>query len=99
MLEVRLLRRNTQQQPEPTPLLQRGFKKWASSNLDQDDSCKQHKATQLEENQLPEIATSSQLETDLIEDLLPPVAADTDWQGRFIKRSWGMMEMCWTTSR
>ena len=97
MSEVRSLKRNTQQQPESTQLLQRGFKKQASSNLDQDDSRKQHKAAQLEENH--EIATSSQLETDLIEDLLPPVAADTDWQGRFIERSWGVMEMHWMTSR
>ena len=89
-LVVRLLKRNTQQQPESTPLLQRGFKKQASSNFDRDNSCKQHKAAQLEENQLPEIAASSQLETDLIEDLLPPVAADTDRQGRFIERSWGI---------
>ena len=99
MSEVRSLRRNTQQQPEPTPLLQRGFKKWASSNLNQDDSWKWHKAAQLKENQLPKIAASSQLETDLIENFLSPVAADTDQQGRFIENSQGMMEMCWMTSR
>ena len=99
VLEVRFLKRNTQQQAESTPLLQRGFKKWASSNLDRDDSCKWHKAAQLKGNKLSEIATSSQLETDLIEDLLPPVAADTDQQGRFIERSQGMMEMHWMTSR
>ena len=46
-----------------------------------------------------EIASSSQLDTDLMEDLLPPVAADTGRQGRFIERSQGMMEMHWTTSR
>ena len=47
---------------------------------------------------MPEIAASSQLETDLIEDFLLPVAADTDQQGRFIERSWGVMEMHWMTS-
>ena len=97
--EARLLKRDTQQQQEPTPPLQRGFKKRASSNLDRDDSRKQCKAAQLEENQLPEITASSQLDTDLIEDLLPPVAADTDRQGRFIERSRDVMEMRWTTSR
>jgi hypothetical protein len=99
VLEARSLKRNTQQQQEPTPFLQRGFKKRASSNPDRDVSRKRRKAAQLEENQLPEIAASSQLETDLIEDLLPPVAAGTDRQGRFIERSRGVMEMRWTTSR
>ena len=98
VLEARSLR-NTQQQQEPTPLPQRGLKKRASSNLDRDDSRKRRKAAQLDENQLPEIVASSQLETDMIEDLLPPVAADTDRQGRFIERSRGVMEMRWRTRR
>jgi hypothetical protein len=97
--EARSLKRHTQQQQEPTPLLQRGFKKRASSNPGQDDSRKRRKVAQLEENQLPEIAASSQLDTDLMEDSLPPVAADTDQQGRFIERSRGVMEMRWSTSR
>jgi len=84
---------------KPTPLLQRGLKKRASSNPDQDGSHKRHKAAQLEENQLPEITASSQVDTDLIEDLLPPVATDTDRQSMFIERSRGVMEMRWTTSR
>jgi hypothetical protein len=97
--ETRLLKRNIQQQQKPTTLLQKGLKKRASSNADQDVSRKRHKAAQLEENQLPEITTSSQVDTDLIDDLLPPIAADTDRQSMFIKRSRGVMEMRWTTSR
>ena len=84
---------------KPTPLLQRGSKKRASSNPDQDGSHKRHKAAQLEENQLPEITASSQVDTDLIEDLLPPVVTDTDWQSMFMERSRGVMGMRWTTSR
>ena len=34
-----------------------------------------------------------------MEDLLPPVATDTDQHSMFIERSWRMMEMCWTTGR
>ena len=34
-----------------------------------------------------------------MEELVPPVAADTDRQSMFIERSRGMMEMRWTTSR
>ena len=59
--EARLLKRNTWQRQEPTPLPQRGSKKWASSNPDWDGSRKQLKAAQLEGNQLPGIASSSQL--------------------------------------
>jgi hypothetical protein len=47
--------RPTRQQQKPTPLLQRGSKKRAFSNVDQDGSRKRHKAAQLEENQLPEV--------------------------------------------
>ena len=90
--EAELLKRNTRQQQKPTPFLQRGFKKRASSIPDQDDSRKRRKAAQLE----PEI---TQVDTDLIEDLLPQVAADTDRQSRFVERSRGVMEMRWTTSR
>jgi hypothetical protein len=97
--ETRSLKRNIQQQQKPTTLLQKGLKKRASSNADQDGSRKRHKAAQLEENQLPEITTSSQVDTDLIDDLLPPIAADTDRQSMFVKRSRGVMEMRWTTSR
>jgi hypothetical protein len=93
------LKKNTQQEQKLIPLLQRGLKKRASSNPDQDGSHKRHKAAQLEENQLPEITASSQVDTDMIEDLLPPVATDTDRQSMFIERSRGVMEMRWTTSR
>ena len=97
--ESNSLKRNTRQQQKPTPLLlQKGLKKRDSSNADQDGSRKRHKAAQLEENQLPEITASSQVDTDLIEDLLPPVAADTDRQSRFMEKSRSVMEMRWTTS-
>ena len=55
--------------------------------------------TQLDKNELPESRASSQVDTNLVEDLLPPVVKSTDRQSRFIERSLGMMEMCWTTSR
>jgi hypothetical protein len=101
--EAKSLKRNTQQQQKPTPLLQKGFKKRVSANPDQDGSRKRRKAAQFEENQLPEFTASSQVDTDLIEDLIedsfPPVAADTDRQSRFIERSRGVMEMRWKTSR
>jgi len=93
--ETKLLKGNTRQQQKPTPLLQRGLKKRASSNPDQDGSRKRLKAAQLEENQLPEIAASSQVD----EDLLPPIATDTDRQSIFIERSQGVMEMRWRTIR
>ena len=93
--EAKSLKENTRQQRKPTPLLQRAFRKRASSNLDQDGSRKRRKAAQLEENQLPQIT----VDTDLIEDLLPPVAAYADRQSRFIERSRGVMGMRWTTSR
>ena len=93
--EAKSLKENTRQQRKPTPLLQRAFRKRASSNLDQDGSRKRRKAAQLEENQLPQIT----VDTDLIEDLLPPVAAYADRQSRFIERSQGVMGMRWTTSR
>jgi hypothetical protein len=91
--EAKLLKRNTQQQQKPTP---RKLKKRASSNPDQDGSRKRRKAAQLEE---PEITAGSQVDADLIEDLLPPVAADTDRQSRFIERSRGVMEIRWMTSK
>ncbi|KAF8806481.1 hypothetical protein BYT27DRAFT_7257201 [Phlegmacium glaucopus] len=97
--ETESLKRNTWQQQEPTPLVQRGSKKRASSNLDRDGSRKRLKAAPLEENQSPEITPSSQVDTDLIEDFLPPVMADTDRQIRFVERSGGVIEMRWTTSR
>ena len=84
---------NTQEQ-KPTPLLS-GSKKQASSNPDQDDGHKQTKAAQLE-NQLPEITSSSQVDTDLMDDLHPSIAAGTDRQSRFIERSRGIR---WTSSR
>ena len=87
-------KKNTQQQQKPTPLQKR-----ASSNPDQDGSRKRHKAAQIEETQLPEIIDSSQEETDMVEDLLPPVATYTGRQSVFIERSQGVMEMRWTTSR
>src|SRR5271168_1917326 len=93
--ETKLLKGNTRQQQKPTPLLQRGLKKRASSKPDQDGSRKRLKAAQLEENQLPEIAASSQVD----EDLLPPIATDTDRQSIFIERSQGVMEMRWRTIR
>ena len=99
MAETKPLKRNTQQQQKRTPLPQRVSKKRASSNPDQDGSRKRHKAAQLEENQLPEITASSQVDTDLIEDLLPPVVTDTDRHSMFIERSRRMMEMRWTTGR
>jgi hypothetical protein len=97
--ETSSLKKNTRQQQKPTALLQRGLKKRASSNPDQDGSRKRHKAAQVEENPLPEITASSQVDTDMIEDLLPPVATDTDRQSMFIERSRSVMEMRWTTSR
>ena len=48
---------------------------------------------------MPEITASSQVDTDLIEDLLPPIVTDTDQHSMFMKRSQGMMEMRWTTGR
>ncbi|KAF8808460.1 hypothetical protein BYT27DRAFT_7255571 [Phlegmacium glaucopus] len=62
------------------PTCAEGIQKQASSNLDQDGSRKRLKAAPLKENQLPETTPSSQVDTDLIEDLLPPIMADTDWQ-------------------
>ena len=99
MTEIESLTRNTQQQQKPTSLLHRRFRKRASSNPDQDGSRKRRKAAQLEGNQLPEITASSQVDTDLMEDLPPPIAADTDRQSRFIERSRGVMKMRWTTRR
>jgi hypothetical protein len=102
--EVKSLKRRFRQHQKPTPLLQRGFRKRASSNPDQDGSRKRRRAAQLEENQLPDITASSQVDTDMIEDSsllppLPPVATDTDRQSRFIERSRGVMEMRWMTGR
>ena len=99
MTEMGSLNRNTQQQQKPTSLLQRRFRKRASSNPDQDGSRKQRKAAQLKGNQLPEITTSSQVDTDLMEDLPPPMVANTDRQSRFIERSRGVMKMRWMTRR
>jgi hypothetical protein len=96
--EARSSNRNTQQQ-KPAALLQRGVKKRASSNADQDGSRKRRKEAQLDENQLPESHASFQGDTDLEEDLFLPVVKDTDRQSRFIERSHGVMEMRWTTSR
>jgi len=96
--ENKSLNRDTQEQ-RPTPLLQRGVKKRASSNPDQGGSRKRRKAAQLDENHLPEDPASFQMETDLVEDLLPPVVKDTAWQSRFIERSRVVMEKRWTTSR
>ena len=97
--ETKSLKKDTRQQQKPTPLLPRGFKKRASSNSHQDGSRKRHKAAQLEENQLPETTASSQVDTNMMEDLLPPAATDTDRQSMFIERSRGVMEMRWATSR
>ena len=97
--ETKSLKKDTRQQQKPTPLLQRGFKKRASSNPHQDGSRKRLKAAQLEENQLPETTASSQVDTNMMEDLLPPAATDTDRQSMFIERSRGVMEMGWATSR
>ena len=99
--EIESIKRESWQHQKPTPLPQRGFKKRASSNPGQDGSCKRRWAAQLEENQLPEITASSQVDTDMIEgsSLPPPVAPDTDRQSRFIERSRGVMEMRWTTGR
>ena len=93
-----VLNRNTQQQ-KSAPLLQRGVKKRASSNSYKEGSQKRRNATQLDENELPESHASSQVDTNLVEDLLPPVVKSTDQQSRFIERSRGVMEMRWMTSR
>ena len=84
------LKRNTPQQQKPTSVLQKGPKKRPSSNPDQDGNRKRRKAAHL---------TEKQLNTDLVEDLLPPVATDTDRQSRFIEKSRGVMEMRWVTSK
>jgi len=97
--ETKSLKKNTQQEQKPIPLPQRGLKKRSPSNPDQNGSRKRHKAAQLGENQLPEITASSQVDTNMIEDLLPPVATNTDRQSMFIERSRGVIEMRWTTSR
>ena len=89
--EIKLLKRTTWQQQEPTLSLQRGSRKRASSNPDQDGSCKQRKVAQIRENRLPQITASSQADADLLEDLLPPVIADTDRESRFVERSWGVV--------
>src|SRR5208282_5298841 len=99
MKEVKSLKRVTRQQLEPTPPLQRGLRKRASSNPDQDGSRKQRKVAQIREDQLPEVTADSQPDTDLVEDLLPPVMANTDWESRFVERSWSVMEMRWAASR
>jgi len=78
--------------------LQRGFRKRASSNPDQDGSRKKRKVAQIKGNQSPEITASSQADTDL-GDLLPPAMADTDREDRFVERSRGIMEMRWAASR
>ena len=39
------------------------------------------------------------VDTDLIEDLPPPVATNTDQQNKFMERSLGVREMRWSTSR
>ena len=95
-MEANLLKKNTRQQQEPTSSLQRNSKKRASSNPDQDGSRKRRKAAQLEENQMPEFTA---VDTDLIEDLPPPVATNTDRQNKFMERSLGVREMRWSTSR
>jgi hypothetical protein len=69
--EVQSLKRITRQQREPTPPLQRGFRKRASSNPDQDGSRKKRKVAQIKGNQSPKITASSQADTDLMGDLLP----------------------------
>ena len=97
--EIKSLKRTTWQQQESTPSLQRGSRKQASSNPDQDGSRKQRKVAQIRENQLPQITASSQADADLLEDLVPPVVADTDRESRFVERSWGVMEMHWAASR
>ena len=97
--EVKLLKRITWQQQEPTPPLQRGFRKQASSNPDQDGSHKKCNVAQIKGNQLPEITASSQADTDLMGDLLPPVMADADQEGRCVERSQGIVEMHWAASR
>src|ERR1700678_95365 len=74
--EVQSLKRITWQQREPTPPLQRGFRKRASSNPDQDGSHKKRKVAQIKGNQSPQITASSQADTDLMGDLLPPAMAD-----------------------
>ena len=48
---------------------------------------------------MPEITASSQVDTDFIEDLLPPVVTDTDRHSMFIERSRRVMEMRWMTGR
>jgi len=108
--EIKLLKKNTRQQQKPTPLLQRGLKKRASSNPDQDGSCKRHKAAQLEDGgshsdgsdndgRDDEEVEDMDGDTNMMEDLLPPAVTDTDRQSMFIERSRGVMEMRWTTSR
>ena len=96
LAETELLRRNTRQQQKPGDH-QRGSKKRASSNLDQDGTRKRLKGAQLEENELPEVAPTFQVDTDAIEDLLPVV--DTHRQNEFVERTGRMMEMRWGTSR
>ena len=48
---------------------------------------------------MPQITASSQADADLLEDLLPPVIADTDQESRFVEISWGVIEMHWAASR
>ena len=97
LAETESLRRKRQ---EPTPPWdhQRGSKKRASSNPDQDGSRKRLKAAQLEENQLPEIAPTFEVDADPIEDLHPAEVADTHRQSEFVERAGRVMEMRWGTS-
>ena len=48
---------------------------------------------------MPHITASSQADTDLLEDLLSLVMADTDRESRFVERSQGVMKMHWAASR
>ena len=89
----------------------RGFKKWASSNHDQNGSHKWPKTAEPEENQWPETAATFQIDTDTA-DPLPAEVADTDLvdplpakvagTGQLMEvagRTWHVMDLQWGTSQ
>jgi len=96
LADTESLRSNTG--PTPPQDQQKGSKKRASSNLDQDGSRKRLKEAQFEENQMPEIAPTFPMDADPIEDF-PAVVVDTHRQRKFVERTQHVMEMRWGTGQ
>ena len=77
---------------------QRGFKKRASSNHDQDGSQKQPKTAEPEENQWPKTPAAFQIDPDPM-DPLPAEVAGTGQLTEVAERTWHVMFLWWGTSR